>query len=198
MHKKPNYVPSGIPFVTVRNLTAGPGISFEKLNYITPEDHDEFIKRANPEPGDVLVSKDGTLGVIRVINTDVKFSIFVSVAMVKPVVREMSNFLGIALSAPQVQSQMIPKGSGLQHIHLEPSLPASRVQVSEIVKGFDREVHEITQQHEESEPSQAAEKRRGELGVRIPALQGGKGERNAAEREEHGRGEAAQKQPRVE
>jgi type I restriction enzyme S subunit len=119
VHKKPRYVPSGIPFVTVRNLTAGPGISFDKLNYITPEDHEEFIKRANPEPGDILVSKDGTLGVIRVIKTDVKFSIFVSVAMVKPVVREMSNFLGIALSAPQVQAQMIPKGSGLQHIHLE-------------------------------------------------------------------------------
>jgi type I restriction enzyme S subunit len=119
VHKKPSYVPSGIPFVTVRNLTAGPSISFEKLNYITPEDHKEFIKRAHPEAGDVLVSKDGTLGVIRVIKTDVKFSIFVSVAMVKPVLREMSNFVGIALSAPQVQAQMIPKGSGLQHIHLE-------------------------------------------------------------------------------
>jgi type I restriction enzyme S subunit len=119
VHKKPNYVPSGIPFVTVRNLTAGPGISFEKLNYITPEDHEEFIKRANPEPGDILVSKDGTLGVIRVIKTEVTFSIFVSVAMVKPVLREISSFLGHALSAPQVQAQMIPKGSGLQHIHLE-------------------------------------------------------------------------------
>jgi type I restriction enzyme S subunit len=119
VHKKPNYVLAGIPFVTVRNLTAGPGISFEKLKYITPEDHEEFIKRANPELDDILVSKDGTLGVIRVIKTDVKFSIFVSVAMVKPVVREMSSFLGIALSSPQVQAQMVPKGSGLQHIHLE-------------------------------------------------------------------------------
>ncbi len=119
VHKKPNYVQSGIPFVTVRNLTAGPGISFEKLHYITPEDHEEFIKRANPEPGDILVSKDGTLGVIRVIKTEVKFSIFVSVAMVKPVLREMSSFLGHALSAPQVQAQMVAKGSGLQHIHLE-------------------------------------------------------------------------------
>src|SRR6266487_5984149 len=119
VHKKPRYVPEGIPFVTVRNLTAGPGISFEKINYITIDDHTEFIKRADPEKGDILVSKDGTLGVIRVINTDAKFSIFVSVAMVKPVVRDMSAFLGIVLSAPQVQIQMVPKGSGLQHIHLE-------------------------------------------------------------------------------
>ena len=102
-HKKPNYVPSGIPFVTVRNLTAGLGISFEKLNYVTPDDHAEFLRRANPEQGDILVSKDGTLGVI----------------LVKPVIRDMGSYFGTALSSPQVQMQMVPKGSGLQHIHLE-------------------------------------------------------------------------------
>ena len=81
VHKKPNYVPTGVPFVTVRNLTAGPGISFGRLNYITREDHYQFILRADPERGDVLVSKDGTLGVIRLIDVDTVFSIFVSVAL---------------------------------------------------------------------------------------------------------------------
>jgi type I restriction enzyme S subunit len=119
VHKKPSYVSSGIPFVTVKNLTAGPGISFQNLNYVTPEDHTQFIKRADPRRGDILVSKDGTLGVIRVIETDVEFSIFVTVALVKPVMLEMSDFLGMALSSPQVQAQMVPKGSGLVHIHLE-------------------------------------------------------------------------------
>jgi type I restriction enzyme S subunit len=119
VHKKPTYVPTGIPFVTVRNLTAGSNISFEKLNYISGADHAEFTKRANPEFGDLLVSKDGTLGVVRVVNTDIPFSIFVSVALIKPVLREMSSYLRIALESPQVQAQMVPKGSGLQHIHLE-------------------------------------------------------------------------------
>src|SRR5205823_4853171 len=59
------------------------------------------------------------LGVIRAVRTNTDFSIFVSVALVKPVLREMTDFLEIALSAPQVQQQMVPKGSGLQHIHLE-------------------------------------------------------------------------------
>jgi len=119
VHKKPAYVSSGVPFVTVRNLTYGPGISFEKLNYVTRKDHLEFVKRANPESGDILVSKDGTLGVIRVVRSDIEFSIFVSVALVKPVLKRMSSFIETALSSPQVQVQMVPKGSGLQHIHLE-------------------------------------------------------------------------------
>jgi type I restriction enzyme S subunit len=119
VHKKPDYAPSGVPFVTVRNLTAGPGISFEHLNYITEDDHNQFIKRANPERGDILVSKDGTLGVIRVIDSAEVFSIFVSVALVKPVLKGMNNYFAVALQSPQVQAQMVPKGSGLQHIHLE-------------------------------------------------------------------------------
>jgi type I restriction enzyme S subunit len=117
VHK--NYVDHGIPFVTVRNLTAGPGIDFQHLNHVTETDHAEFIQRANPEYGDILVSKDGTLGVIRAVRTNRIFSIFVSVAMIKPVIPGMTDYLEIALSSPQVQVQMVPKGSGLQHIHLE-------------------------------------------------------------------------------
>jgi type I restriction enzyme S subunit len=119
VHRKPNYVNSGVPFVTVKNLTAGVGINFAKLNYITQADHEKFIERADPEKGDVLLSKDGTLGVVRVIDTDKVFSIFVSVALLKPVAPLSGDFLGLALMSPLVQAQMVPKGSGLQHIHLE-------------------------------------------------------------------------------
>lgn len=119
VHKKPRYVNSGIPFVTVRNLTAGPGISFDNLNYITREDYEEYSARTNPERGDLLISKDGTLGVVRAIRTDRVFSIFVSVALIKPVEKAMTDYLELALSSPTVQMQMVPKGSGLQHIHLE-------------------------------------------------------------------------------
>jgi type I restriction enzyme S subunit len=119
VHKKPNYIPEGIPFVTVRNLTAGNGISFTDLNYVSPKDHEEFCKRTHPERGDILISKDGTLGVVRLIETDRPFSVFVSVALVKPVMYSQSRYLVTALESPTVQRQMVPKGSGLQHIHLE-------------------------------------------------------------------------------
>ena len=118
VHKKPNYVDQGVPFVTVKNLTAGPGITFDDLNYVAHSDHLEFIKRTHPERGDILISKDGTLGVTRVIKTDRVFSIFVSVALIKPVNRTMGDYFGVALASPIVQQQMVPVGTGLQHIHL--------------------------------------------------------------------------------
>jgi len=119
VHKKPTYVAEGVPFVTVKNLTAGPGISFDALNYVSESDHREFCRRTNPEYGDILISKDGTLGVIRKVRTNREFSIFVSVALVKPVLEDTSDYLEVALSSSTLQRQMVPKGSGLQHIHLE-------------------------------------------------------------------------------
>ena len=66
-----------------------------------------------------MVSKDGTLGVVRVVPEGREFSIFVSVALLKPVMKEMSAYLALALQSPQVQAQMVPKGTGLVHLHLE-------------------------------------------------------------------------------
>lgn len=118
VHKTPHYVEHGIPFITVRNLTAGRGISLESCKYIGEEDHRSYTERTKPQRGDILISKDGTLGVTRAIRTDAEFSIFVSVAMVKPVLYEMTDYLEIALSSPQVQRQMVGVGSGLVHLVL--------------------------------------------------------------------------------
>lgn len=118
VHKTPRYVSEGIPFVTVKNLTAGPGISFDDLNYITRQDHEEYIKRTNPEQGDILITKDGTIGVVRLIETDLEFSIFVSVALIKPALRELGPYLAYALRATSVQSQIVPQGTALKHLYL--------------------------------------------------------------------------------
>jgi type I restriction enzyme, S subunit len=118
VHKTPNYVDFGIPFITVRNLTAGDGISFEETKFVTKEAHREYTKRAKPEPGDILISKDGTIGVTRCVRTEKAFSIFVSVAMVKPLMYAMSDYLELALSSPAVQRQMVGVGSGLKHLVL--------------------------------------------------------------------------------
>ena len=118
VHKKPDYTREGIPFIKVNNLTAGPGISFEDVSYISRVDHEEFIRRTHPEMGDILITKDGTIGVVRMIETDIEFSIFVSVALIKPVMRKLGPYLVYALRAPSVQSQIVPKGAALKHLYL--------------------------------------------------------------------------------
>lgn len=122
VHHTPNYVEHGVPFITIKNLTESQGIDFKQLNYVTLADHHEFIKRADPKPGDVLVTKDGTLGVSRIVEPyHPEFSIFVSVALLRPIASRLRpQMLHSFFDSGFYEHQMggLSAGSGLKHIHL--------------------------------------------------------------------------------
>lgn len=121
VHKRPEYVDEGIPFITVENLTRGPSIDFSSTRFVSRSDHISFARRARPESGDVLVSKDGTLGVARVVETSREFSIFVSVALLKPNRMVLDPwFLKYFFDSSLFLSRLAGKtsGSALKHIHL--------------------------------------------------------------------------------
>ena len=120
-HKTPNYTSTGVPFIVVENLTSGPGIDFFNTRFVSESDHRNYFQRVNPERGDVLVSKDGTLGVTRYVDTDREFSIFVSVALLKPDRdlldgKFLSYYLGSELFWAHVRRTSA--GSALKHIVL--------------------------------------------------------------------------------
>ena len=104
-HRTPKYTTSGIPFVSVRNMSSGI-LSLEDTKFISEEEHRELWKRCNPERNDLLLSKVGTTGVPAKVNTDEKFSLFVSVALLK-----FNNdlldidFLYYSILAPDFQKQ---------------------------------------------------------------------------------------------
>ncbi|WP_405937500.1 restriction endonuclease subunit S [Streptomyces sp. NBC_00726] len=122
VHHTPTYRDSGVPFVTVENLTRGAGISLVPVRYISREDHVDFCRRASPSPGDILVSKDGTLGVARVVPAGLpEFSIFVSVALIRPKRSLLNSRYGcMFFESPEFFSQLrrLSSGTGLNHIHL--------------------------------------------------------------------------------
>jgi type I restriction enzyme S subunit len=121
VHKRPDYVASGVPFLTVENLNRGPTIDFADTRYISKRDHAEFSIRAHPQKGDVLVSKDGTLGIARSVETECEFSIFVSVALLKPKKDRLNTwFLRYYFDSTLFKRRLATKisGSALKHIHL--------------------------------------------------------------------------------
>jgi type I restriction enzyme M protein len=79
-HFTPTYVDSGVPFLRVTDITE----SNQSKKFIPREEHDELIKRCKPEIGDVLYSKNGTIGIAKLVDWDWEFSIFVSLALLKP------------------------------------------------------------------------------------------------------------------
>lgn len=121
-HYTPEYVENGVKFISVKDIKENE-ISFKDAKFISLKEHQTLIKRCKPECGDVLLTKIGTIGNVCVIPQDAPdFSIFVSVALLKPKKNIItSKYLQVALSTFFAKSQMKRelKGIGVPDLHLE-------------------------------------------------------------------------------
>ena len=81
-HKTPRYAVEGVRFVSAKDLYSGK-LCFENCKYITESEHAELYKRCNPESGDLVISKSGSIGTVDVIEVNFEFSMFESLALVK-------------------------------------------------------------------------------------------------------------------
>ena len=116
-HTTPNYTDSGIPFLRVTDITK----SNTSKKFISEEEHTKLIKRCHPEKGDVLYSKNGTIGIAKVVDWEEDFSIFVSLALIKPR-RELvdSRYLEYFLNSDTAYEQAISrsKSGTVTNLHL--------------------------------------------------------------------------------
>ena len=71
-----------MPFLRVTDVQSKV-IDKSSIKYIPVQEHEDLIKRCNPEVGDLLLSKNGTIGIPKVIDWDWEFSIFVSLCLIK-------------------------------------------------------------------------------------------------------------------
>lgn len=105
-HKTPKYTDSGIPFVSVKNMSSG-RLSFTNTKFVSKEESDILNQRCDPEKGDLLLSKVGTTGIPVIVDVDFQFSLFVSLALIKffPNLIDSSFFVYLIYS-PLVQAQV--------------------------------------------------------------------------------------------
>lgn len=119
-HFTPTYVDEGIPFLRVTDLK-NEVIDLEEVKYIPIEEHQELIKRCNPQKGDVLLSKNGTIGITKSINWDWEFSIFVSLCLIKLKPSLDADFFSTLFGSKAVEVQLTESGqtTSVTNLHLE-------------------------------------------------------------------------------
>ena len=145
-HCTPTYVESGIPFVTVRNITSGE-VKFSNLKFITESDYEEFMRRGKPDLGDILYSKDGSIGYTAIVKTEKRFAYFVSVALLK-IKHDLINscFLNYTLQSEYIwkQTGLLTEGTGLKHMVLR-SIKALKIILPDMTeqKEISRVLHSI-------------------------------------------------------
>lgn len=83
-HKMPPTVQSdGVPYISPLNFTKDGGIDFEGAKQISMEDFLNLSKKCTPERNDIIFPRYGTIGVIRMVNTDRKFLVSYSCCTIK-------------------------------------------------------------------------------------------------------------------
>jgi type I restriction enzyme, S subunit len=122
VHQKPNYTESGVPFISVKDITTGV-LRFSDCKFISREDHNKFTKRCRPEKSDILYTKVGaTYGRPALVDTEREFSLYVSVCLIKPqkkLIDPMFLCATLGTSAVKGQADKRIKGIGVPDLHLD-------------------------------------------------------------------------------
>ncbi len=159
-HFTPTYVESGVPFLRVTDIH-NDEIDMGNIKYIPESEHQELIKRCKPEIGDLLLSKNGTIGVAKLVNWDWQFSIFVSLCLIKFKKRLMAEFAEYFFKSYEIQEQIfgLIKKSTVINLHLDKiqnfwfSIPPIDEQ-KEIVGEFKHEVRQFEKSYDNQQAEQ--------------------------------------------
>ena len=119
-HQTPTYFDDGVLFLSSRNVTSGT-IDWENVKYIDDKQHGEMQRRVSPRLNDILLAKNGTTGVAAMVDRDVPFDIYVSLALLRPLAAVRPTFLLHFINSPLAKQQFTKrlKGIGVPNLHLE-------------------------------------------------------------------------------
>lgn len=118
-HHTPRYVDEGMDFISAKDIRNG-AINFEGCRQISVEEFDLLTKRCCPKRGDILVTKSGSIGAVAVIETDRRFTLFESVAVVPIVPSLNSTYFSyvVYLGASGQFGMENQRGVAVRHLHL--------------------------------------------------------------------------------
>jgi type I restriction enzyme S subunit len=177
-HFTPIYLEKGVKFISVKDVRKS-HINLANSKYISEDEAEKLDKRCKPQKDDILLTKIGaTFGFAATVETNERFQIFVSLALLRPNQKIYPKYLEIFLNTDlaYIQFERIIKGAGVPDLHLEDirrikiALPILSVQ-NKIVALFQTAY--TAKQQKEAEAKALLESidtyLLGELGISLPA-----------------------------
>ena len=119
-HQTPIYSNNGYVFLSAKNVTTG-SIDWENVMYIPESLHQELYSRIAPRKGDILLAKNGTIGVAAIVDRECEFDIYVTLALIRTVKHLVSpNYLLKAIGSTTIQNffKGLLIGIGVPNLHL--------------------------------------------------------------------------------
>ena len=147
-HKTPIYSNSGYIFLSAKNVTTG-SIDWDNVMYIPESLHNELYSRIAPQKGDILLAKNGTIGIAAIVDRNCEFDIYVTLALIRTINHLISpHYLLNVIESSTIQSffKSALIGIGVPNLHLVhirqalipiPPLAEQERLVNELKKIFD-------------------------------------------------------------
>lgn len=122
-HQTPHYVEHGVPFISAQNIKPYRFIP-EIHRDVSEQDYLEYNKVVAPAKGDILMTRVGAgIGEAAIIDQDFKFSIYVSLTLIKRYGKELNmEYLLHVLNSPQgrklAEKKTLGKGASQGNLNL--------------------------------------------------------------------------------
>lgn len=118
-HITPTYLPDGVPFLRVTDIQDHT-IDLGNVKYISPDEHQLLSKRARARRDDILLSKNGTIGVVKIVNWDWDFSFFVSICLLRPHKKLNPHYFSYFFESSLVDQQLSEssKKTSVTNLHI--------------------------------------------------------------------------------
>lgn len=122
-HFTPKYTEEGVTFLSALNVLENKVVLSAGHRYISMEEHRQLYGRCDPKAGDILLRKVGVgARFAAVVPSGLpEFSVFVSLALIRPAKNIYPRFLSTFINTKIGQSQLIrvQKGASQPDLHLE-------------------------------------------------------------------------------
>ncbi|WP_372997008.1 restriction endonuclease subunit S [Lutispora sp.] len=155
-HKTPKYENIGVRFISAKDIKNGK-IDWSNTKYININEHQTLIKRCNPENGDILFTKSGSIGAAAIVDKDFEFSLFESLALIKYDRKFIDGkYLLHFLNNPSIRSKYVAstKGISIKHLHLidikQLSIIVPPIEQQQIFVRFVQKIEKLKEKQEKS------------------------------------------------
>lgn len=105
-HRMPQSVTNGIPYIMTGGFVGINGLDFDNSKLISTEDYEQLSKKIKPETGDILFARYASVGVVRYVETQIKFLVSYSCAILKHNDTHNGKYLFYYLQSNNAQHQI--------------------------------------------------------------------------------------------
>ena len=105
-HRMPESKINGIPYLMTGDFTGINGLDFENAKLISHEDYEQLSKKIKPESGDIIFARYASVGAVRYVETEIKFLVSYSCAILKTSNKSYGRYLFYRLQTGRSKNQI--------------------------------------------------------------------------------------------